>query len=194
MDAVILGVSDRSSIWRHGKLNEKDYEKFVKDYASFFSKHFENLIVTPDDGVYTDIALEFGKIKNKKPIAYYPNKDNYYGIEHIKKNFEKYELKPIDGNWYKLNADLTKQSLIVISIGFSPGVLIEGSYIKYHQKYGKFKDPKLQNIHWFIDSRAIETKLPKSFEEQIKNIFYFNSFDELEKLINSFQLQDDLRL
>ena len=191
MDAVILGVSDRSSLWRHGKLNEKDYKKFVKDYASFLSKHFENLIVTPDDGVYTDIALEFGRIKNKKPIAYYPDKDSYYGIEHIKKNFEKYELKPIDGDWYKLNADLTKQSLIVISVGFSPGVLIEGSYIKYHQKYGKFKNPKLQNIHWFIDSRAIESKLPKSFEEQIKNIFYFNSFDGLEKLINSSQPRDD---
>jgi len=109
MDAVLIGVSDRSSLWRHGKLNEKDYEKFVKDYASFLSKHFENVIVTPDDGVYTDIALEFGKLKNKKPIAYYPDKDNYYGIEHIKKNFEKYELKPIDGDWYKLNADLTKQ-------------------------------------------------------------------------------------
>jgi len=44
--------------------------------------------VTPDDGVYTDIAIEFGKIKNKKPIAFYPNKDIFYGYEHLKPNFK----------------------------------------------------------------------------------------------------------
>jgi len=53
--------------------------------------------VTPDDGVYTDIAIEFGKIKNKKPIAFYPNKDIFYGYEHLKPNFKNYEIKPIDG-------------------------------------------------------------------------------------------------
>jgi len=95
---------------------------------------FGNVIVAPDDGVYTDIALEFGKLKGKKPIAYYPDKDTYYGIEHIRHNFPKYELRPINGDWYKLNADLTKQALTVICLGFSPGVLIEGAFIKYHQK------------------------------------------------------------
>ena len=180
MDVVIIGVSDRSSLWRHGKLSQENYENFVQEYANFLSKKFDNLIVTPDDGVYKDIALEFGKIMGKKPIAYYPDKDTFYGIEHIKENFPNYELRPINGDWYKLNADLTKQSLVVISLGFSPGVLIEGSFIKYHQKYGSLKDPKLKNIHWFIDERCIENRLPKSFEEQISNIFYFNNLDELE--------------
>lgn len=183
MDAVIIGVSDRSSLWRHGKITQEDYESFVRDYATFLSKKFENLIVTPDDGVYTDIALEFGKIKGKKPIAYYPDKDAFYGIDHIKDNFPNYELRPIDGDWYKLNADLTKQSLIVICLGFTPGVLIEGAFIKYHQKYGGFKNPKLKHIHWFIDDRCIDQKLPKSFEEQIANIFYYNDLNQLDKLL-----------
>jgi len=113
----------------------------------------------------------------------YPDKDIYYGIEHIRQNFPKYELRPIDGDWYKLNADLTKQALAVICIGFSPGVLIEGAFIKYHQKYGGFKNPKLKNIHWFIDERCIDRKLPKSFEEQISNLFYYKNLKQLKELI-----------
>lgn len=183
MNAVLIGVSDRSSLWRHGNIIKEEYSLFVKNYANFLSKHFDNLIVTPDDGVYTDVALEFGKLKKIKPIAYYPNLDTFYGYNHIKENFEKYDLKPINGDWYKLNADLTKQSLVVICLGFSPGVFIESSFIKYHQKYGSIKDPNLKNISLFIDEKCIEQRLPKIFEEQINNIYYYSNFNELEKLI-----------
>lgn len=183
MDAVIIGVSDRTCLWRHGKIKESAYSKLVSSYAKLLASFFDNVIVTPDDGVYTDIALDFGKLKGKKPIAYYPDKDKFYGIEHIKQNFPKYELRPIDGDWYKLNADLTKQALAVICVGFSPGVLIEGAFIKYHQKYGGLKNPKLKNIHWLIDERCIDKKLPKSFEEQIANIFYYKNLKQLKELI-----------
>lgn len=183
MDCVLIGVSDRSLLWRDGKIKEENYEKFVLKYAKFLKKHFENVIVTPDDGVYTDIALKFGELKKKKAIAYYPDKDTFYGIEHIKNNFEKYQIKPIDGDWYKLNADLTKQSLCVVCLGFSPGVLIEASFIKYHQKYGKYKDQRLKDIHLFIDKKTIKQKLPLSFQEQINNLYYYKDLKELEKLI-----------
>lgn len=181
MDCVLIGVSDRSLLWRQGKIKESKYLQFVEKYAKFLKKHFDNVIVTPDDGVYTDIALKFGELKGKKAIAYYPDKDNYYGIEHIKQNFEKYDLRPIDGDWYKLNAELTKQALCIICLGFSPGVLIEGAFLKYHQKYGK--EPKLNNIHWLIDKRCIKQKLPESFHEQIKNIYYYKNLKELGKLL-----------
>ena len=140
--------------------------------------------ITPDDGVYTDIALEFGRLKNKKPIAYYPDKDEYYGITHIKENFPNYDIRPINGDWYKLNADLTKQALITICLGFSPGVLIELAFIKYHQQYGVKKDRSLKNIHCFIDERCIKDRLPETFHEQIKNIFYYKSLGELKGLLN----------
>ncbi len=183
MNAVILGVSDRSILWRHGKVKKNEYETLVHDYARFLAKRFDNVIVTPDDGVYTDIALEFGRLKKKKPLAYYPDKDTYYGIAHIKDNFPLYDVRPIGGDWYKLNADLSKQAKAVICLGFSPGVLIEGAFIKYHQQYGGFKDPTLKHIHWFIDERCIDKRLPASFEEQIANIFYYRSLDELAKLL-----------
>ncbi|MCX6804318.1 MAG: hypothetical protein NTY48_07190 [Candidatus Diapherotrites archaeon] len=183
MDCVLIGVSDRSALWCFGKIKESDYNKFVSDYAKFLSKHFDNVIVTPSDGVFTDIALEFGKLKGKKPVAYYPNKDNYYGIVHIEQNFPKYALRPINGDWYKLSADLSKQALSVICLGFSPGSLIEISFIKYHQKYGAFKNPKLKNIHLFIDERCIEQKLPGVFEEQINNIFYYSNLSSLGSIL-----------
>ncbi|MFA5931147.1 MAG: hypothetical protein WC821_02450 [archaeon] len=183
MDCVLIGVSDKSLLWRFGKLKEKEYSFFVKDYAKFLALHFDNVIVTPDEGVYSEIALEFGKLKGKKPIAFYPDNDKIYGIKHIEKNFPKFDLRPIEGDWYKLNAELTKKALCVISIGFSPGVLIEEAYIKYHQSFGSKLNPKLKNIHLFIDERCIDARLPKSFEEQISNVFYFNSLLELEKLL-----------
>jgi len=178
MDCVIIGPSDRNQLKKI-----KDYRKFIKQYGNFLAKSFDNVIVTPDEGVYTDVALEFGKIKGKKPIAYYPDKDTFYGYEHLKKNFHQYEVKEIDGDWYKLNADLTKQALVIICLGFTPGSLIELSFIKYHQKYGGYKFPKLKKIHLFIDKRTIDTKLPKSFEKQINNIFYYSSLKKLKQLL-----------
>ena len=56
METVIIGVSDRSALWRHGSIKEEEYNKLVGDYAEFLSKRVSNLIVAPDDGVYTDIA------------------------------------------------------------------------------------------------------------------------------------------
>jgi hypothetical protein len=183
MDCVIIGPSDVSSLSRFGKIPPVKYSEFVSGYALFLSKRFDNVIVAPDDGVYSDVALEFGKLKGKKPIAFFPDKDSFYGVEHIKPNFPKFDLRPINGDWYSLNADLTKKSLCVLCLGFSPGVLIEIAYIKYHQKWGSKKEPKLKNIHLFIDSRCIKDKLPEYLSEQINNIFYFKDLNELGKLL-----------
>lgn len=181
MDAVVIGVSDRTCLWRHGNIN--NYGDFVRDYALLLAELFDNILVTPDDGVYSDVALAFGKVKGRKPIGYYPDKDSNYGIEHIRGNFGKYELRPIEGDWYKLNAVLTSKSHVVISLGLSPGVFIEGSYIKYHQKYGG-----LGGIHWLIDERCIGKRLPTVFEEQISNIFYYNELSELREILTSRSL------
>ncbi len=183
MQAVLIGVSDRTALWRHGKLKEEEYGKFIHAYARFTADHFDNIIVTPDDGVYTDIALEFGRLKNVKPIAYYPDRDAFYGIRHIEPNFPSYEIRPIGGDWYTLNADLTKQALVVICLGFSPGVLIELAFIKYHQTYGGRKDPRLKSIHCFIDERCIKERLPGTFHEQIQNLYYYSSLEELDRLL-----------
>ncbi len=185
MEAVIIGVSDRSSLWRHGKLQQQQYPQFVEDYAKLLFEFFSNVIVTPDDGVYTDIARSFAKQSGKKPIAYYPDQDTYYGIEHIRPNFPDYELRPIGGDWYKLNADLTKEAPVTICIGLSPGVLIEACYIKYHQKYSRYKDQSLENLQLLVDTRTLENTLPSTLQEHIQNIHYYQNFQELQSLLRN---------
>ena len=70
MNIVIVGASDRSVLWKYGSLKEEDYPKFLEEYAKVLAKHFDKGIVTPDDGIYTDIALALGKEKGTKPIGY----------------------------------------------------------------------------------------------------------------------------
>ena len=118
MDVVLIGVSDHSLLWKYGKIKKEEYKDFVLNYAKFLAERFDNVIVVPDEGVYFDIAIEFGKIKNKKPIGLYPDKDEIYGFEHIKKNFKYFDVKGINGDWYKLNAEISKQSPLRSCFGF----------------------------------------------------------------------------
>ena len=175
---VIIGVSNRLHI-----INilgsETKYTDLVEKYAKEIAKKYENVIITPDDGIYTDIAEKWQEITNKKATAYYPDKDTYYGIEHIKHNFSKYATKGIGGDWYKLNAELTKQAKTVLCLGITPGVLIELAYIKYHQKYGGHKNPKYKEITLIIDERLIEQRLPKTVEKEINNIKYINNVEKI---------------
>lgn len=183
MKAVILGVSDRSILWRYGRLKKEEYQNFVDSYSDALSGMFDNVIVTPDDGVYTDIAKEFGRKTGKKPIAYYPDKDERFGYGHL--DLKNFEAKKINGDWYKLNAELVTKAGVVICTGISPGSMIELSYIKYHQKHNN------QKIKLFVDLRCIEKPLPPSFEEQIDNLTYFENFDELKRQIKKeFSLKD----
>ena len=78
---------------------------------------------------------------------------------------------------------LTKQALCVVCLGISLKVLIEAAYIKYHQSYGAYKNPKLNNIHLFFDKRTVKTDLPQGFMEQIKNFYTYSTIGELGELI-----------
>lgn len=184
MNVAIIGASDRSVLWRHGSLSEEEYEAFVHEYAkTLVSCGVENVIVTPDDGVYTDIAVAFSRLKQTKPIAYYPDQDTFYGYDHLKPNFSQYDTRPIGGDWYTLNADLTKQARTVLCLGFSPGALIELCFVKYHQKYGAKKDASLKDIRVIVDVRTIDTPLPAAVEEQIAHITYVSSCDEFAQTL-----------
>lgn len=176
MEAVIIGVSDRSLL----ALKGEEVKELIKEYAHFLNNHNLTPIITPNDGIYTDIADEYQKISDKKAIAYFPDKDTTYGYDHLKESMKKYDSKPIHGDWYKLNAELTLQADVTLCLGFSPGTLIELSYMKYHQKFLNKKS------FLFIDARCSKEKLPESFHEQINNTYYFNSINELEILFERF--------
>lgn len=174
---VVIGTSDRSSLWRHGTLEEDGYDQFVTSYAELLSEHFDTVIGTPSDGVYTDVALAFAARTGRKTLAYYPDKDTFYGYEMLKPNFAKFDTRPIGGDWYRLDAEITKQAAVVLCLGFSPGALIELCFLKYHQQYAQRK------ITLLIDERCIDRRLPEGVHEGIESIHYFSSFDELRALI-----------
>ena len=183
MNLTIIGYSNKAYLEKYGKIKQEEYEEFLSEYAELLAKHFDNTIVTPNEGVYADLALKISKLKGKKPFAFYPDKDTFYGFEHLKPNFEKYDIKPINGDWYKLNAEQGKKSQIILCVGISPGSMIELAYIKYHQKWGGKKDSSLKNIHLLIDERCIDQRLPRVFHDEINNIHYFKTLKELENII-----------
>lgn len=183
MDCVIIGPSDRSVLWRHGKLSGEEYEGFVNGYGRFLSQRIRNVIVTPDDGVYTDVAQSFGRLAGRRPVAFYPDDDTQYGIAHIEPNLALYEARAIGGDWYTLDAEITRKAPLVICLGFAPGSMIELSFIQYHQRFAARKDSKLANITLAIDERTIEQRLPRSFHEKIAHIHYFSTEAELERII-----------
>jgi hypothetical protein len=171
---VILGPSKIQKIKRFGHV--KDTGKYAAEAAQFFAKHFDSILIIPDNGVPLKIAREYKKInKNKKVIGYVPGKtkkgksiDRYY----------KYcdEVKDIGGGWFNLNTELTRQSDYVFCLGFSAGVFIELCSIKYNQVYVHL------NTKIFIDERCISQKLPREVTVDLKNLLYFSGYGSLEKL------------
>jgi hypothetical protein len=179
MRCVLLGPSDISKIARFGKI--KDTQSYIKEMGKLLARYIEELIITPDYGIYLEIAKAYKKAGGKKLIGMFPE-DERFGTKQLKENFKFCdETRSIKGDWYKLGAEITIQGEIVICTGYSPGVMIELSYLKYMQKYLKKGDKIL------IDSRTISNRLFPEIEEEIKNIKYFSSNEELEDILKSLK-------
>jgi len=177
MNAVLIGPSDISKLWRYGTLGEKEVSKYIEEMGAFCSEQFDDIFITPDSGVPLEIAKEFEKHKGKKAIGYYPDKDTVFGWEHIKEFMKSVDARPNNSDWFTLTADLVRRAPVVIVCGLSVGVLIELGYAKYYHKYGKHK------IAIFIDSRG--GKLPPYFEDDLENVVYFGSVAELKEGIEN---------
>lgn len=174
-NCVILGPSKIQKIKKFGHVNNID--KYTKEAAQFFAKHFDSILIIPDDGISLKIAREYKKIdKNKKVIGYIPGKANAKRGKNIIGYYKYFdEIKDIGGGWFNLNTELTRQSNYIFCSGFSAGVFIELCSIKYNQIYMDLK------TKIFIDKRCISQKLPKEVEIDLKNLIYFNNYKSLEK-------------
>lgn len=182
---VILGPSKVQKIKRFGHI--KDINKYTKQAAQFFAKHFDSILIVPDYGISLKIAQELKMItRNKKVIGYVPGKAKK-GKNLVK--YYKYfdEIKDIGGGWFNLNTELTKQSDYVFCLGFSAGVFVELCSIKYNQMYINL------NTKIFIDQTCISQKLPKEVEVDLKNLIYFSNYKSLEKL-KDFKQNDERKI
>lgn len=174
-NCVILGPSKVGNITIFGKI--KDINAYIEDAANFLAANFEEVLIIPDNTLALEIAKTFKKNNARgKVIGYAPGKS--MGAGKINQYF-KYCDEIIDsgGGWFNLNASLTKNSDYVFAFGLSAGVLIEICSIKYNQIYLNL------NTHIFIDKRSISAKLPEEAEADLKNLFYFDDFKALEKII-----------
>jgi len=173
---IILGPSKVQKIKKFGGI--KNIDEYIREAAKFFAKHFDSILIIPDDGIFLRVAREYKRIdKNKKVIGYIPGKTKNDKAKKLDRYY-KYcdEIRDIGGGWFNLNTELTRQSDYVFCLGFSAGVFIELCSIKYNQKYIGL------NTKIFIDQRCISQKLPKEVEVDLKNLKYFKNFDDIEKL------------
>lgn len=177
MDCIILGPTEIEKIKFFGKI--LDVQEYILSAGKFFAENFSEVIIVPDYGLPLLIAKKFKFYNpNGKVIGYIP--DKAIGGKKLEKFFLFCdEIRGINGGWFNLNTQLTQKSENIFCLGFSAGVLIEISSIKYNQLYLK------QNTKLLIDNRCISKKLMPEIENDINNIIYFKSFDDA---LNKLQL------
>ncbi len=170
-NCVILGPSKIEKIKLYGTI--LDVEEYIIEIAKFLAEHFEQVFIIPDDTLPLKIAKKYKQLSpHGKIIGFVPGTSN--GSDHINKFFKFCdEIKETNGGWFNLNTSLTKNSDVVFCFGFSAGVFIELCSIKYNQVYMNL------NTNIYIDSRSISSKLPIEVEIDLKNLHYFNNFENL---------------
>lgn len=171
-NCVILGPTNIEKIQLYG--NIENIDKYAKEVGDFLAKNFEQVIIIPDNTFPLKIAKIFKEINpNGKVVGYAPS---IISGGDILNEYFKYcdEVIKTDGGWFNLNTSLIKNSEMVFCFGFSAGVFIELCSVKYNQVYLNL------DTHIYIDERTISAKLPREVEVDLKNLYYFNNFNELE--------------
>lgn len=169
MKAVLLGPSDISKAWRHGKVRREGLGEYVDGMGAALSDCFNGLVIIPDDGLPLEVGKAYARHGGRKPVGLYPNGD----IGNLEPNFIHVEPVHVPGSWADLNYSLTRQGNPVVCLGYSPGVLAEVGFLKYNQKKGVREGSWMGGIHLFVDEMASGSRLPPGIEEELRNVFYF---------------------
>lgn len=177
MDCVILGPTQINKIKLFGKIQNTSV--YINEAAKFFADNFRAIIIVPDMGLPLLIAKKYKQLNQSGiVIGYTPDKTSG---GKLLAGYYKYcdKIKGINGGWYNLNTQLTRQSEHIFCLGFSAGVLIELCSIKYNQQYLNL------NTKIFFDRRCLSHKLLPEIESDINNIYYFNNFKKAGDILRS---------
>lgn len=178
MEAVVLGPSDVSKVWRHGSVRKEGFRKYIDSMGQALAQCFDGLVIIPDDGVPLEAGKAYTRHSGKKPVGVFPDRDT----DNLEPNFRYVEPVHLAGSWADLNYSLTSQGNPVVCLGYSPGVLVEIGFLKYNQKRGVREGSWLKDIHLFVDEMASGGRLPPQMDEELKNVFYFDGPEKLEML------------
>lgn len=176
INCVILGPTNIKKIKQFGRID--NIKQYIGEACDFFVKNFDEILIVPDRGLPLSVARVFKKKKSTgRVIGYIPDKT--LGGANLQRYYHYCdEIRGIGGGWYNLNTELTRKSDHVFCLGFSAGVLIELCSIKYNQKYLNLE------TEIFIDRRCISKKLPQEISLDLKNLYYFNNFNQIQKFFN----------
>jgi len=177
LSALLIGPTDKTKIFRHGKISKDEYSDYRDKIASVLAEHISNLGIIPDEGMPLDFAKSYKNFGGKKVVGYIPKG----GCESLN-CFYKFcdNIEEIDGGWTVLNTCLSLKHNIMIGFGLSPGTIVEIAYTKYHNKYLN------RRIPIFLDRNLIESRLNPEIEEELA-LSYFSSSEELGKLLQEIK-------
>jgi len=178
MKVSIIGSGDITKISRFTSLNEEQVKELIRKIGALLAKKGVELVILPSRGIPYEVAKVYKEHNGKKVIGLVPKSDTRYGIEHIKQYLNIADEQIDIGNWYTLNGEIAASGDLCICVGLSPGVMTEISMLKYHYKYLNCE------TRLIIFENTISEKLSKEVEEDLKNIYYIKTTDELEKLLD----------
>jgi hypothetical protein len=176
---TIIGPSDKTKLWRFGKIKRNNYKRWQKSLVNILSQYFDELYFIPDRGVYVDFCQTFKNITGKKIIAFIPLPEEKI-VQRAKKLADKIRQIPGGKGWSYLNTHVIGQSKFALCLGYSPGSILEICSIKYLNQYQR------KNIILLIDERCISQKLPKELIDEINDVFYFSNTSQLKEILNGF--------
>ena len=175
--SLIAGPTDKTKIFRFGKIKKEDYPAFIEGIGHCLVEGLSRLDLIPDEGVPLDIARAYKRLGGEQVVGYVP----LGGCESLRPYFEVCDtVEEFDSGWSGLNTCLSLRSGNIISVGMSPGTMVELAYTKYHGKYMG------NNIPLLIDLRAIEGRLPLAVEDEV-DARYFDSNKQLMELLGDLR-------
>lgn len=177
MKVSILGCGDISKIWRHTDLSKEKVIELINSLSEVLAKKRVELVMLPARGVPYAVAEAYKKSDGEKVIGLVPSGDKKYGLGHIEKYLGIEDERVNLNSWYELNGEIGAKGDVCLVIGMSPGVMCEICMLKYHYKYLNSKTKLV------IFRKTISEKLPEEVEEDLKEVHYVNSLEELEDLL-----------
>ena len=173
LSALIIGPTDKTKIFRFGKIVRQDYEQYKKELGKVLAANLSSVYLIPDEGIPLDFARAYKQSGGLEVVGALPKG----GCDILEKYFQFCDrTEEIDGGWSVLNTCLSLKTGLMIGFGLSPGTLVEIAYSKYHKKYLGRDIPVL------LDERTISRKLNPEVEDEV-DLRYFSSSAELDGLL-----------
>jgi len=177
MKVAVLGSGDVTKVHRFGKITEEKAKQLIKDVAELIADKKMDMVIVPARGIPYEIAKAYKEVGGKKVIGLVPKKDKRFGVKHIQEYIHIIDEEVDIGDWYNLNGEIAAYGDYAICIGMSSGAMCDIAMLKYHYKYLESKTKLI------IFENTISQKLPKEIEEEMKDLNYIKTIEELDKLL-----------